>query len=237
MKGRLCLPGVSERLVDGVRAPLRLSVRPRGHDGALVSGFPFPRFLLLCGHPPPTRAGNPPFPRPRRRPQGPAARRTPWDVRAAGRCPCSRASRKEETGLSVPASLEQAALRAHGGCVPTTASAHRAFHAGQTPHLLTSLLPSFQTQEPRGHQSSPLSCRDAVLLETPRLPAQTAWAPVSCLRCGAVGPAPWAGVRGHHEGCSGAPGGSRPSSATQDREWRAVVIPLAPFPMALGDNT
>lgn len=82
----------------------------------------------------------------------------PAGVPEQRRCPCSQAARKE-TRLLVPCSLEQAALRARGGFMPTTASVHRVFHVGQTPHLFTFRLPGFQTREPHGSWSS-LYCAD-----------------------------------------------------------------------------
>lgn len=124
--------------------------------------------------------------------------------------------------------------------MPTTASVHRAFHVGQTPHLFTSLLPGFQTREPRGSRSSPLLCRHAVFLEISPHPVflhkpHGYLFPVSHMVLDQQGFG--VGFGEHRGGWSGAPDGTRPSLAPMNSERRAVAAPLAPFSMAPGAST
>lgn len=178
-----------------VRVPVSFSVVPRCPEAA-----------------PRTRAGSPQTPSRAGRSEVPAG----ISERLRG---SPQPGRYEEGDKTLrPRSLEQAALGARGGFVPP------AFHAGHTPHLLTPLLPGFQTHELPGCWSSPLSCRDAVFLETTPHPSSCTnrLTPVS-------GVAPRAGF-GERLRVLGSHRWEPAFVGPQDSERRAVAAPWHPSP-------
>lgn len=106
VKGRLCLrfSGASESLGDGGACALAAGRAAKGaaggQDGGPVSGFPLPRFLLLCGHPSLDTGRESTVPTATQLPLRAHRSEDPVGCPSCWECPCSQATRKEETGVS-----------------------------------------------------------------------------------------------------------------------------------------